>query len=839
MAEPVAQPTPRVGRDLEPDALAEPLDAMLAGRGSLCIVSGDTGVGKSTLLRAFAARTEQAQVDLVTAWGHCDQQSGSSTPLLPWKDLLQSLAGVTEVSVPAERLRDAGGALKSVRSTFIELAPDLIELLVPGIGLVIRSAKLISKKTSLSRRLGFLGRQRESASVEADRAQLQDQYVAILERVSEEAPVLLFIDDLHCADVASLQLLERIVRVMGERRLMIVAACRAVDDRTTEVEALTNIRGGLSELLVDLDSARDRRGAQFVVEYVQAVIPGMDDAFTRELARHTGGHPLFVSEVVAHLQAHGELLDDAGAWRLEREVDWLAVPTRVESVLSEQLAGLDEVLTDALSAASVEGDQFTVEVLAPVLGQTPMQVARLLARHAPRNLVEPLGTTLIGGNRTTRFRFCHSLAHNHVYGTIDPVERVYLHEGIGNALEALAGDDAHVWAAQLAYHFDRAELQQRARDYYLQAATHASSLCAMNEAVAHLSRARELTGDDEHIRVHVLRALGSVLTMVGKASDAAALLDEAVAIGERTHDEALAMALVDQARTLAHLHQLEASEASARRAETVAGERDDAQMLARALRARACSYTLRGEHGDALALLQQVVELVRTIDDDFELANALTDLGWSLKELGRYAECERALRESLAIQESTEGGNWSLYAGTHNAFADLNISLENYPAAREHLEVALETWQRFDQHVDATIALTNHANLANRQGLFAEALEYGKRGYAIDQAVLGDDHPVLAFALTCMGESQIGLSDYEAALATLSQADALRTQHEVPSGNLEWTRWLLGRALVESGQDPEAGMSKVAEARATFESMGDAAASELADINTWLDAIDD
>jgi hypothetical protein len=44
---------------------------------------------------------------------------------------------------------------------------------------------------------------------------------------------------------------------------------------------------------------------------------------------------------------------------------------------------------------------------------------------------------------------------------------------------------------------------------------------------------------------------------------------------------------------------------------------------------------------------------------------------------------------------------------------------------------------------------------------------------------------------------------------------------------------------VESGQDPEAGMSKVAEARATFESMGDAAASELADINTWLHAIDD
>jgi hypothetical protein len=104
----------------------------------------------------------------------------------------------------------------------------------------------------------------------------------------------------------------------------------------------------------------------------------------------------------------------------------------------------------------------------------------------------------------------------------------------------------------------------------------------------------------------------------------------------------------------------------------------------------------------------------------------------------------------------------------------------------------------------------------------------------MDEALLGVGHPEVAFALTCLGESYLGLRDYEAAIDVLQRANALRTENEVPAGNRAWTRWLLGRCLVESAVDSDLGMKLIQEARPVFALMGDAAASETRDVDTWL-----
>ena len=138
MAEVVRDSTICVGREYELTNLHQHHDQSLKGKSGLCIIKGGSGVGKSTLLREFVSRVETAEPDLVIAWGHCDQNVGGLRPLLPWTEILESFTGVAEFEIAQEQLKDKRGIVKSAKSAFMELAPDLVELLLPGIGLVIR-----------------------------------------------------------------------------------------------------------------------------------------------------------------------------------------------------------------------------------------------------------------------------------------------------------------------------------------------------------------------------------------------------------------------------------------------------------------------------------------------------------------------------------------------------------------------------------------------------------------------------------------------------------------------------------------------------------------------------
>ena len=146
----------------------------------------------------------------------------------------------------------------------------------------------------------------------------------------------------------------------------------------------------------------------------------------------------------------------------------------------------------------------------------------------------------------------------------------------------------------------------------------------------------------------------------------------------------------------------------------------------------------------------------------------------------------------------------------------------------------MENWRRFDHNSDVAVGLSNLANLANRQGLFQEALDYGRQAYDMDLQVLGNEHPELAFSLSCIGESLLGLENYESAIEALTRAYKLRQQHGARKSNLAWTGWLLGRTLVESGADTVEGMRHVHKAREQLLELGAAARSEINEIDSWL-----
>ena len=175
---------------------------------------------------------------------------------------------------------------------------------------------------------------------------------------------------------------------------------------------------------------------------------------------------------------------------------WETLPARVEAVIAERFGRLAQPLRAALRVASVEGEVFTAEVVARVRATGEREILGRLSGELDRRhrLVHAQSIQRMDGQLLSRYRFRHILLQKYLYSSLDEVERVHLHEQVGIALEGLYGAPEQVAAIapQLALHFQKARITDKALHYLHQAGDKATQLSAYQEAIAHLTTALEL-----------------------------------------------------------------------------------------------------------------------------------------------------------------------------------------------------------------------------------------------------------------------------------------------------------------------------------------------------------
>ena len=218
------------------------------------------------------------------------------------------------------------------------------------------------------------------------------------------------------------------------------------------------------------------------------------------LYRQTRGHPLFTVELLRGLQERGDLVQDPeGRWVEGPALDWETLPARVEAVIAERIGRLAEPLQAALRVASVEGEVFTAEVVARVQAADETGDGA-----APERRVGPEASpgTRPGHRAPGASGACPATAsgtilfQRYLYDSLDEVERAYLHEDVGNALEELyrrprraqdRGDVAESLCSWRGTSRKRG-YAKKAIHYLHQAGERAVQLSAYQEAIAHLTR---------------------------------------------------------------------------------------------------------------------------------------------------------------------------------------------------------------------------------------------------------------------------------------------------------------------------------------------------------------
>jgi predicted ATPase len=464
-----------VGRAQELDRLDAILDEVLAGRGRGALVGGEAGSGKTALACEFSRQATERYVNLVVAVGHCFAPIGIGDPYSPFREILGQLTG----DVGAVGPTGIGAGENAVRllslapaayAALLGRGPDIIGHLIPGPELLARAAALALQDTAPS---GWKRQLEERvASSNGDRMQqgnLFQQVAAVLRALASRWPLLLVVEDLHWADTLSLGLFIYLSQQISSSRILLLGTYRP-EEAASGAHGSDPLRSVLSELKraygeteVDLDLGAGRGAKQAVAaqcpecEFIDALLDvqpnRLDESFRQALVALTAGHPLFATELLREMRERGELrLDRDGYWVADPNLQWSHLPARLQGVIEQRLERLSPGLLAALRVGSVEGVEFTAEMVARVQGLSDQRLIRRLSVEAVRRhrLLAAPRLQWAGSRPLSRYRFRIPLVREYLYQTLDEAERLYLHGAVRRALAQLYGDQSDQIAAQLA-----------------------------------------------------------------------------------------------------------------------------------------------------------------------------------------------------------------------------------------------------------------------------------------------------------------------------------------------------------------------------------------------------
>ena len=451
-----------VGRDAEHRALVEAFQSTLAGRGRIATITGEPGIGKTSIVEEVLAEIAVGPHRPVIVRGRCSERLAGGEAYLPILEVLDSLLHGNTVL----HQQSAG--------RFTELMKSLAPTWFIHVG-------MLSMESVSAQQL------REETKI-ASPERMKRELAALFEAISKTRPLVLFLDDLHWADVSTVDVLNYLAQRFGDLRIFVMATYRSAEMVMSkhpflQVSQDLQTRGLLQELALEFLGAAD------VERYLDLEFPGheLPAAFSTMIHEKTGGSPLFMVDLLRDLKARGAISCIAGIWKMSKSISDITkeLPETVKSTIARKLDLLDETDRKLLTTASVQGYEFDTLVLSDVLELDAADVEeRIDAIANTHHLARNIGTSE-GEDRslTVRYRFVHGLYQNVLYASLQPTRRAQMSGKVARAIEARFGTDPSR-ALERALLFESArEFADAARNFML-AAQHQISLFAFREGVA-------------------------------------------------------------------------------------------------------------------------------------------------------------------------------------------------------------------------------------------------------------------------------------------------------------------------------------------------------------------
>ncbi|HEV3311117.1 MAG TPA: BTAD domain-containing putative transcriptional regulator [Chloroflexota bacterium] len=725
----------------------------------IALISGEPGIGKTSLLGWFARQTHSDGA--VILYGRCDEDR-----TIPYGSFVEALdqfvARVEDDVISAigdEHLPTLARLLPAVR----ERRPDVME--------------------------------KGASDPDAERWLLYGAVVAVLRQASSVAPVVLLIEDLHWADRPTLELLRHISSHCSGRVLLLITY------RETEISSAHGFAELQAALIAEhtvirlpLSGLADAE----VVTFMEAMAGhkmdnvGVDLAHT--LHRETDGNPFFMAQLLRHLAETGAIIQEkTGRWIPGRDLSGRGVSESVRQVIGARVRRLGDEAFRTLSAASVLGDEFEMDILAAAVRADEDSVLTVLENTGSAAL-----TSEVAGV-PGRFRFVHSLIHHALYHELSATRRARLHKRIAETLEGRAEGDIALNAAELAHHWLSAgrlaspvkavAYARLAGDDALRALAPAEAIRWFEEALAVLS-----AFPDEHEQARCMAGLGEARRQAGDGTFGEILLEAtriALVVGDK--DTLVQAALANNRGWTSRVGEIDSKRIEALEMALRALPETDDPLRARLLVLLAQERTYDGDYRSRRELADAALEMARRVNDPATVLDVLLKRRLAIRMAHTVDEllAESIEARKLAYQlEDPVAQFWSALACTLFS-VQVGSGLDVVRYRDEFTRLASEIGQPLLEYQ----ALFNRSWCALLAGDITQAEALTNFAFKIGNETEQPDAPLMYFG------QLFAIRLHQGRLDEIAD-EMVRTAKENPG--ISAARAVAAQALVESGRNDEA-----------------------------------
>jgi tetratricopeptide (TPR) repeat protein len=726
----LAERTPFVNRENERRTIRTAIDRALSGQGSLIMIGGGPGVGKTRLAMEMADYAWR--VGFRCAVGHCYERD-EPFPFLPFAELIETnLAQATSLDNFRQHLGDNAAELAQIAPGLRRVFPDIPQPL--------------DLPPAQRRRYLF-----QSVSETLARSARTRSQVRILE-------------DLHWADESSLGLLVHLANRVAQLPVVIIGTYRDgfSDNNPAFVRTLEElIRMGIRPLKL---SGMSRNAVAEMLQGLSRREP--PDRLVRLVFEETQGNPFFIEEVYRHLNDDGKILDAEGEFRTDIEIDETDVPENVRLIIGRRLERLEENEKRVLGAAAVIGRNFSFQLLSAICRIDVDELFTVIEKAQQMGVIIPSAE---GPERP--FTFAHELVRQTLLSGISTPRRQHLHAAVAEAIERLSSDTIEARAGDIANHLlkagsfgDSAKLVRflsqagnsaleaaafvEARQNFTSALAYQGAgdprqtadlltslgmaelgLDQLDAALDHLREVveiyinlddREMVGrgftrltgtliaasrfreaietarrglgylgtDASAVRGRLLAALGQACIITAGYEPALKALREGFSIASQLSDPKLEARLL-AVRSILNFHYFRLHETAADelRSEQLGASKASPWRRALQLRNLAQTFLYLGRREEALRIVDQLEPLAIKIGQAYEVAICVSMRAWS-----EFAKAPDLSRLELGFKQSpkSEQVQWVAYWG---ALSEIQLSLldffrGNWTSARAHAQAA-------------------------------------------------------------------------------------------------------------------------------------------------------
>jgi class 3 adenylate cyclase/tetratricopeptide (TPR) repeat protein len=722
------------GRGEELTVLHSCLEKTVVGKGQFVTIVGEAGVGKSRLLYEFQNSIDKNKVKVW--YGYC-QSFRSVTNYFPFINMLKRALHLREEKKSKDVHEIAASSICAINQKLEKYLPFYLNLLSTP-----------SKDYPLPEHIE--GQELKNA--------YQDAVAAINIIKSEKQPLVLILEDWQWTDQASDSALKHLVSVTGTHSLMVVTIYRPI---------YTSNWGNWSYhtpiVLKPLDSPHSKN----IVKSVLGV-EHLPEELVELIITRTGGNPFFIEEVCHSLIESGVIeVHEAKQAILTQALETLAIPDKVQAVISARLDRLDPDAKETLRIASVVGRRFGRPILEKIY-KGKVLLSQVLEKLKALEMIQQTRVF-----PEAEYWFRHALTKEVVYNSVLLRHRKALHGLVGQIIEELYPNRIEEQVNLLQYHFSMAESWTKAVHYGRQSAEKALRLSQFHEAVTLFEHVLNwlLQLPEDRLRletqIDILLQQERLYETLGQRHQQQKIIDKLISLVQPDKDPAiLAEIYMRQGDLYTQIGNYDEAERVLDDAVSNWRSCSDSLGESRCLRSMGFLRWHQGWYKEAIKCNEEALDIDRQREDLMAIATDLTNLGAVWRNFGDPKRSLKCLEEALKIYETKQKPVKQAF--TLYSIANVLREQETLDRALTQYRRAHEIFEQYHDRVMSSRAIAGIASIYREQGKVHEGLDLYKDVVKVTREI--NFRQGLSHALRAAGELLLSLDKPRQALDHLLES---------------------------------------------------------------------